>query len=438
MILLLSIITLILIIFTTVLVMKLNKANRIIFQKQKIISEQKEKVDDFNVKITSLEALAKKHTEFKSEFLASVGHELRTPLNAIIGYAKLMYNNSSTTSQSKYLDNIIQSSDNLVIIISELLDFSKIEAGKMLIDKAPFNPINVISQTISTLKVCAEEKSNPLEIHIDAEMPQYVMGDQKHLSHILINVINNAIKFSPINKAISIEAHCTKEEQNCILTFIINDKGIGIPESKFESIFESFNQVKSDKNKKYNGTGLGLAIVKRLIDLQNGKISLKSKINEGTTFTIEIPYEIASINNKITDKKIKTKNIDKVENKKVNILLAEDNDINQELAKDTVLSWGDQFTIDIADNGKIAIEMLKNKTYDLVLMDIQMPEMDGHEATIYIRQEMDTPLNNIPIIGMTAHALQSEKDIAIKNGMNDYVIKPFNPNTLKEVILNYV
>jgi len=423
--------TLILILF---LYKRILKSNQKLSRQKKEIIRQKENLESVNANLLQAKILAEKNSEFKTDFLSNVGHELRTPLNAIIGYAKLMYNSITKKSNIKYLDNISLASDNLLIIISDLLDFSKIESGKMIIDKTPFNPVNIVTKTISTLRVHAEEKSNALEIHIDPNIPDYVVGDQNHLSQILTHIIRNAIKFSPLNKAISIEVHCSKEGTNCMMTFIVTDRGIGIEESKQEAIFESFNQIRNNDNKKYSGTGLGLSIVKRLVLLQEGSISLNSKPNEGTTFTINIPYSITNKPITLAASDKKTENTIDL----IHILLVEDNEINQELAKDTILSWGNNYKIDVAENGKEAIQALENKDYSLILMDIQMPEMDGHEATIYIRTQMSNKKSKTPILGMTAHALQSEKDLAIKNGMDDYITKPFNPIKLKQIISSYV
>ncbi len=400
------------------------------------IVKQKEKLGDVNAELLKSKITTEKHSEFKSEFLANVGHELRTPLNAVIGYAKLMDSNNPSKSNIKYLENIIQASDNLLVIINDLLDFSKIEAGKMLVEKLPFNPVNIVTQAISKLHIYAEEKSNTLEIHIDPNIPEYVIGDKNHLSQILSNLISNAIKFSPINKPISIEMQSSIEGKNCIVTYIIADRGVGIDELQQEIIFESFMQVQNHSKNKYSGTGLGLSIVKRLIELQEGTITLESKVNEGTTFYVQIPYTISE-NSPAKTINIKDNNTE-LSSGSIDILLVEDNEINQELAKDTILSWGDMYHVDIAENGKLAIKALESKHYHVVLMDIQMPEMDGHETTIHIRNQMKSPINKIPIIGMTAHALQSEKDIALKNGMDDYIIKPFNPEKLKQTITYFV
>jgi len=218
----------------------------------------------------------------------------------------------------------------------------------------------------------------------------------------------------------------------------VKDQGIGIAESKLETIFESFTQVHSDTARNNFGTGLGLAIVKRLIDLQNGNISVKSTVGKGSEFQFSIPYKWVnntSLNEKTTTEHNETKNYDDCMN---GILLVEDNEINQELAKDTILSWQEGFFVDIAENGKEAIEMLQTKNYCVILMDIQMPIMDGHEATQYIRSSLPEPKCSTPIIGMTAHAMTSEKEIAMNNGMNEYIIKPFNPEDLKQKIHSFV
>lgn len=376
-------------------------------------------------------------SKFKDQFLANISHEIRTPLNAISGYAKLLSKNLKIESNNYYINQVLQATDNMMIIINDLLDFSKIEAGKMVLEKINFNPVNIITQAISTLKFKAEEKNIKLEIHIDPFIPQLINGDPYRLSQILINLMSNAIKFSSNGQVVTIDVRCESNDEKCTMFFSITDHGLGIPESKLETIFESFTQAHSDTSRLFKGTGLGLSIVKRLVELQDGSIKVKSKVNEGSVFSLSIVYKKADAdsNESLNNKPIKQQ-IDL--NKSYNILLVEDNLINQELAKDTILSWPETFNVDIAENGKEALIALQKNKYNLILMDIQMPIMDGHEATQYIRNSLPVPKCNIPIIGMTAHALTSEKELALNNGMNDYIIKPFNPDELKQKIIYFV
>jgi signal transduction histidine kinase/CheY-like chemotaxis protein/uncharacterized protein HemY len=424
--------------YILVFTFKMKKAYTKLHTQQGKIESQKKDLQDANLKLIEARIQAEKLADFKSQFLANISHEIRTPLNAIMGYAKLMENKSKNEGSNSYLNNIIQASDNLSIIINDLLDFSKIEAGKMILESIAFKPLEIITQAISTLKFKAEEKNISLEIHINPSLPRVLKGDPNRLSQILINLISNAIKFSNQNQNISIEVDCEKHQEICQLKFSVTDQGIGIDENKLESIFESFTQAQKDTSRFYGGTGLGLAIVKRLVTLQKGTIQVTSKPNSGSCFSLSIPYPIErSIPEEHLDQ---SKTIQKKALKtdqSIQILLVEDNIINQELAKDTIISWKEPMNVDIAENGQEAIDALKQKHYDLILMDIQMPVMDGHEATLYIRTQMEAPINKIPIIGMTAHAFTSEKELALKNGMNEYIIKPFNPEELKQKIIYF-
>ena len=413
-----------------------------LLRSNKLLKQQKEEIDQHRAKLTQANELltkakneAEQLSSFKNQFLANISHEIRTPLNAILGYAKLLSKNLEKESSKIHISNVIQSTENLMVIINDLLDFSKIEAGKMVIEQVNFSPIKVITQTITTLKFRAEEKNIRFEIHIDPTVPQTLLGDPYRLVQILTNLITNAIKYSNSDQIIGIEAKAEINDKTCNMEFAVKDNGIGIAESKLQTIFDSFTRVINDTARQNIGTGLGLAIVKRLIDLQHGHICVKSKVGSGTTFKFNIPYSIVEQPaENITLTKAKTSEHETT----IKILLVEDNEINQELAKDTIYSWHKNFTVDVAKNGKEALEYLQKNMPDLILMDIQMPVMDGHEATQYIRSSLPKPKCDIPIIGMTAHAITTEKERALKNGMNEYIIKPFNPEELKQKIISFV
>jgi len=410
--------------------LRLKRLNIRLKHQQGEIEEQKEELETANVQLLEAKNQAEKISGFKSDFLANISHEIRTPLNAISGYSKLLFNQTENPKNKHYLQNIIHASENMLIIINDLLDFSKIEAGKMMIEQTGFNAMSIVSQVLSSLKLKAEEKNISIEIHFAPEIPDQLTGDPYRLSQILTNLINNAIKFSWNGQVISIEANCITKEYTCLMIFKVSDHGIGIPEDKLESIFESFTQANSNTARNFGGAGLGLSIVKRLVELQNGTIRVNSKVNEGSVFTVEIEYPIGKVHKPMVLNN--TKSMDKTDNHlKTIILLVEDNEINQEIARDTILSWGDNYEVDIAVNGQEAINALENKVYHLVLMDIQMPVMDGNAATLFIRNKLPEPICDIPIIGMTAHGFSQEKETALNNGMNDYIVKPFNPDELR-------
>jgi signal transduction histidine kinase/CheY-like chemotaxis protein/Tfp pilus assembly protein PilF len=416
---------------------KLKTFNANLVEKQKEIEAQKRDLESKNNQLSEANIAANKLSDFKSQFLANISHEIRTPLNAITGYSKLLATNLTKENNSYHINQVLQSTENMMIVINDLLDFSKIEAGKMVLEKIDFSPIKIITNAISTLKFKAEEKNIQLEIHIDPFIPKSLIGDPYRLSQILINLISNALKFSNHGQVVTVEARCENNEDNCSLIFAITDRGVGIPEKKLVNIFETFTQIHSDTARLYEGTGLGLSIVKRLIELQDGQISVKSKVKKGSVFTFSIDYKISVVEQ--NEEKSTNEDHDEIKIRlNHNILLVEDNLINQELAKDTIASWNEPFQVDVAENGKDAIIAIQEKEYSVILMDIQMPLMDGHEATQYIRNSLPEPKCNIPIIGMTAHAMSSEKEIAMKNGMNEYLTKPFNPNDLKQKIFFFI
>lgn len=410
---------------------KVKVAHNNIDKKTSLLESQKEDFKELNIKLTKSQMKEEELGKIKNQFLANISHEIRTPLNSISGYAQLLAKNLKTESNNYHINQVIQATDNLKIIINDLLDFSKIEAGKMILEHIDFNPIKIITQAISTLKLQAEEKNITLEIHIDPLIPILINGDPYRLSQVLINLISNAIKFSNDNQAVTIEAKCKSSNKICTMSFAITDHGLGIPQNKLKTIFESFTQTHSDTARLFRGSGLGLSIVKRLIELQNGNIKVESKLKEGSVFSFAIEYRTVDKSNKIDNQKNQ-----KDMGKTIYILLVEDNLMNQELAKDTILSWTGSFKIDIAENGKEALLAIQDNDYNVILMDIQMPVMDGHEATQYIRSSLAEPKCNIPIIGMTAHAMSSEKELALKNGMTDYITKPFNPDDLQQKIIN--
>ncbi len=416
---------------------KLKSANKDLIEKQKQIETQKQDLEEKNSQLVEANIEAERLSKFKSQFLANISHEIRTPLNAISGYAKLLAKSLKVEADSYYINQVLKSTDNMMVIISDLLDFSKIEAGKMVIENINFNLVKIITQSISSLKFRAEEKNIQLEIHLDPFIPKTVAGDPYRLSQILNNLISNAIKFSNDGQVVTIEAKCDNHGEKCQMYFAITDRGMGIPDNKLESIFESFTQINNDTSRLHEGTGLGLSIVKRLVDLQNGTIQVKSKIKEGSVFSFSIPYKI--INDELLNKGADDSPDEEISIQGIhNILLVEDNLINQELAKDTITSWGENFIVDVAENGKEAIMAIQNKDYSIVLMDIQMPVMDGHEATQFIRKSLPDPKCKVPIIGMTAHAMTSEKETALNNGMDEYITKPFNPDELKHKIKMFI
>ena len=372
--------------------------------------------------------LAEETVKMKEQFLANISHEIRTPMNGIIGLTRILLSSKVNQEQLKYLQSISLCGDSLMIIINDLLDVSKIEAGKMSFEKITFNIVELANQTIELYQAKADEKSIQLCLELDNKIPKYIEGDPTRLSQILNNLVSNAIKFTEKGEVRLSMLQTNNDGNKTTITFNVKDSGIGIPEKSLSSIFDSFTQACSDTTRKFGGTGLGLTIVKNLIELQEGAISVKSKLGAGTIFTFSLTYSISS---EIKSKKISNES-DQLDISHLRILVAEDNAINQLVVKKTFADWNT--TIDIAENGIMAVEMLKSNDYDLILMDIQMPEMDGYTATEIIRKKLPMNKRSTPIMAMTAHASAVEKQKCRESGMQDYISKPFDPANLKKKI----
>ncbi|MES2730574.1 MAG: response regulator [Bacteroidota bacterium] len=374
--------------------------------------------------------IAEESTRIKEEFLANMSHEIRTPMNAILGFTRLLLDHELTSQQKEYVDTIHYSGENLLVIINDILDFSKIEAGKFILEETNFRLPDIIHPLLQLFKQKANEKNIELTSFIDPETPFDLIGDPVRLNQVLLNIIGNALKFTEVG---SVKLHIkavSQEQSKTLLEFSIEDTGIGIPENKINSIFESFTQASSDTVRKFGGTGLGLTIVKRIVELQGGFVSVKSIPGQGSTFTLQIPLKKSEARVESTKGKETFNNQATVAThlQDVKVLLVEDNKVNQTLAKYVLTKAGCE--VEIAENGLIALSKLIEKPYDVVLMDIQMPEMDGYEATHHIRTEFQPPLSQIPIIAMTAHAMSMEAAKCIKAGMNDYISKPFDSANL--------
>lgn len=372
-----------------------------------------------------LKIRAEESEKHEQQFLANMSHEIRTPMNAVLGMTNLLLDTKIDQKQLKYLNAINVSSKNLLVIINDILDLSKLEAGKMEIEKIPFRIKDVLDNISDTSKFKAEEKGLKFEVEIMPGLPEVVKGDPTRLNQIITNLCSNAVKFTE-KGGVSIVVD--KAEDNRFVRFKVKDTGIGIPEDKIHLLFSNFKQVDSSTFRKYGGTGLGLSISKTLIELQGGRVNVKSDINIGSVFTVEIPYEVG------TQEEVEAlegdKSIDYTGLDGIRVLVAEDNEYNQIVVEDTLVGLISNVKIDIAENGLIAIEMMKKNSYDVVLMDAQMPEMDGLEATKQIRQFEDEVKNKIPILALTASVHRADIDRCIESGMNDFIPKPFTTQEL--------
>lgn len=379
---------------------------------------------------------AEESKEKQSQFLSNMSHEIRTPMNGIMGITRILQKTDMEPEQMQYLEAIIRSSENLMVIINDILDFSKIEAGKIVLEREEFDLKKMINITHEVLAVSAEEKKVYLSVHMDDDVPQHVIGDTVRLNQIINNLVSNGIKFTERGGVTIKVENAGQDGDRTKVRFSIRDTGIGIPKDKIDTIFESFTQASSSTTRKHGGTGLGLTISRQLTELQDGKIWVESEPGEGSTFFVEIPYEVAVNTNAYTDSNLREINEETMLPAlgRSKVLLVEDHPINQMLAMKVLRDWN--IDVALAENGRIALEMIAKDDYDLILMDISMPEMDGYTATTEIRSGNHTDDKDIPIIAMTASALIGENQKCFKAGMNDYITKPFEPLNLMEKIYN--
>jgi PAS domain S-box-containing protein len=361
----------------------------------------------------------------KEQFLANISHEIRTPINGIAGMAGLLSQNPSHEEQKTYLNAIKSAADNLKVIINDILDLASIESGKLKLEKIGFNLNDLLHSLIDTFSMQAKEKRISLTYELDTEADRIFIGDPVRLNQILINLISNAVKFTHVG-SIKINVQGQKQKIGTYkLRFDITDTGIGIPQDKLQTIFESFSQADASVTRKYGGTGLGLTIVKQLVELQEGSIFVSSNENLGSTFTFYLPYQVGKKAKPVERSHYQPKN--KEPFKYHSILLVEDNDINRLYASSILKMWGCHF--ETAENGVVALEKIRNNSFDAILMDVQMPVMDGLETTKAIRQG-DPKKKDVLIIALTANATQQDYQKCLDAGMNDCIIKPFTQQDL--------
>ncbi len=370
----------------------------------------------------------------KEQFLANISHEIRTPINGIAGMAVLLSQNPNSNDHDTYVNAIKSAAENLKVIINDILDLASIESGKLKFEQIGFNMNDLLESLIKTFSFQAQEKKISLAYSLKKDANQIYIGDPVRLNQILINLLGNALKFTH-QGSITINCWVKKKDTNKnLVAFEVSDTGIGIPEDKLGTIFESFSQADASVTRKYGGTGLGLTIVRQLVELQKGKISVKSEEGKGSSFTFQIPYELGNKEN-IKGHLQKESPLLKKGLEFFSVLLVEDNDINRLYASSILKIW--DCKIDMAENGFVAVEKVKNENYDIVLMDIQMPVMDGFEATKAIRS-LNSSMAEVPIIALTANATQKDVDQCLSSGMNDCITKPFTPEDLHSVLIKFV
>jgi len=394
-----------------------------------LLVKQSEELRSSQTELSSAKDLAEAATYAKSNFLANMSHEIRTPLNGIIGTVQLL-SMSETLPGQKELLHTLQSSSNLLInIISDILDLSKIEADRLVLTPVPFNIRECIKTVIGICRPGINNKNITLNYIVDSRLAEYVVGDESRVQQILVNLIGNAIKFTDegfVSLSVTVTGSWADKQE---ITFLVSDTGIGISNESLGQLFKPFTQVNTSALRKYGGTGLGLSICKKLVDMMDGRIWVKSQETQGSIFSFSIPMPLA--NSSAGDNIIN--DFDKTEpykHKSLSILLVEDNKMNQLIAGRIFEKIG--YPVDFADNGLLALKKIEEREYDLIFMDIQMPEMDGLQATRYIIDKYGDKAP--PVIAMTANVLSENEQECKEAGMKDFLSKPFTIDRLEAVI----
>ena len=379
------------------------------------------------IKAESATLTAENAVKAKQQFLSNMSHEIRTPMNAIIGFTKVLLKTVLTAKQKEYLMAIKMSGDALIVLINDILDLAKVDAGKMTFEQVPFKIAVSISAMLHLYESKIWEKNLVLIKEFDERIPKVLLGDAVRLHQIILNLVSNAVKFTSVGSITVSVRLLSEDEKQATIEFAVADTGIGIPESKIVKIFDNFQQASSGTSRLYGGTGLGLAIVKQLVEPQGGKVVVSSVEGKGSTFSFTLSFNKTTeeaeipIESVVTDETLKN----------IQILVVEDIPLNQLLMKTLLDEFG--FGRDVASNGKIAIEKMETTAYDLILMDLQMPEMNGFEATDYIRTVLKS---NIPIIALTADVTTVDLAKCKAVGMNDYISKPVDERLLYSKILS--
>ncbi|MDX9749708.1 MAG: ATP-binding protein [Flavobacteriales bacterium] len=403
------------------------------------LTRQRDELEQ-NVRLRTAELVTAKeqaeHSEqVKQQFLANMSHEIRTPMNAIMGMSGILKRNPHPPEQAKYLNAIAQSSENLLVILNDILDLGKIDAGRVEFEQVDFDPRTVVHNVRDVLRFKAEEKGIALKVEVDHEVPALITGDPTRLDQVLLNLAGNAVKFTErgsVRVQVGRVPQALATEQQAVLRFDVIDTGIGIRPERLDRIFDEFTQAYSDTTRKYGGTGLGLTISRRLAELQGGTITVASTPGSGSTFTVTIPYLVPE----------KAMEADGRENegsgpvhdlKDLRILLAEDNEFNAMVAQDELADAVPGAQVDLAVNGKVAVRMAETSDYDVILMDVQMPEMNGYDATRAIRAWGGAKAR-VPILAMTANVLKEEVDRCREAGMDGFVPKPFKREELMNAL----
>lgn len=416
------------------LLRKTQKITRIGDSNQRKLLAAYDKIETQNIQLDKAREEADRANKAKSNFLARMSHEIRTPMNAILGMTELTLLTQLNEEQQDYLDTVKEAGQNLLAIIDDILDFSKIEAQQLVLENIDFNLKEILGSTVKMLAIGAVEKGLDLKCHINSDVPLILKGDPARLKQIIINLVGNAVKFTPEGE-ITVEVKKSDMKipggtGRIPLLFFVRDTGIGIPQDKQKVIFESFSQADSSTTRRYGGTGLGLAICRQLVELMGGTIRMKSTEGKGSVFYFSAVFQpgdpqAAAVAQEKED-------LTNLQAKSLRILLVEDNPMNAKLA---LIFLRRQHYVVHAVNGKEALDQLKKEPFDLILMDLEMPEMDGYEASYSIRYDQSGTIDrNIPIFAMTAHTLPEYREKIFKSGMNGYIAKPLSLYQLARLV----
>jgi signal transduction histidine kinase/CheY-like chemotaxis protein len=391
--------------------------------------ESEERLQNMNNNLEKARKQLEESMAVKEQFLANMSHEIRTPMNAIVGFTELLQQTELNEEQQQYVDAVRSSGQNLLVIINDILDFSKIQSGKINLETTSMNLRVMMETVMAMMHPKASGKKINLSFYIQENIPALLLGDPIRLSQVLINLIDNGIKFTEEGE-VRISVYLISENEKTVkLKFEIRDTGIGIPEDKLSSIFDGFTQASNETTRKYGGTGLGLAISKQLIELQNGSLQVESEINTGSIFTFNITFEKNVLSAKEKNHAVQQFYTSLTG---IHILLVEDNELNQMLVQKMMNEV--KCKVEVAENGRVAIQKIEKTFFDIILMDIGLPGIDGYEVTQHIRNKLSPPQSAIPIIAVTAHALKGEEEKCLSAGMNGYISKPFNKEELFEKI----